>query len=94
MKKQWKLYSYFMIVLFSVAMVANCINTNFFFGHENFTIEKLSLNFACLIITDVSLVVLHFVFILENKTPSRWWQIFLTVSNVALAIANITLLID
>jgi len=83
-----------MIALFLVAMIANIINTNFFYGHENSTIQKLSFNFASLIILDISLVVLHYVFIVENKTPSRWWQIFLTIANVFVAIANIILLID
>jgi len=92
MKKQWKLYCYFMIVLFLVAMIANGVNANFFWGHNNVVIQKLSFNFASLVVLDLSLVVLHYIFIAENKTPSRWWQVFLTVANVAVAIANITLL--
>ena len=94
MKKQWKLYCYFMIVIFLVAMVANGVNANFFYGHENLTIQKLSFNFASLVVLDISLIVLHFVFIIEQKTPSRWWQIFLTIANVLVAFANIILLID
>ena len=93
MNKYWKLYCYFMIVLFLVAMAVNVINANFFWGHNNVVIQKLSFNFASLVVLDLSLVVLHYIFVVENKTPSRWWQVFLTVANVAVAIANITLLI-
>ena len=92
MNKYWKTYCYFMIALFLVAMIANGFNANFFWGHDNYTIQKLSLNFSSLTVLDISLVVLHYIFIKENKTPSRWWQIFLTVANVAVAVANITLL--
>ena len=93
MKKSWKTYCYFMIALFSVAMVANFFNADFFWGHQNFTIQVLSVNFFLFSILDISLIVLHYIFIKENKTPSRWWQVFLTIANVAVAIANITLLI-
>ena len=93
MKKYWKYYCYFMIVLFLVAMVANVINTSFFYGHGNLTIQKLSFNFASLTLLDLSLIVLHYIFVVENKTPSRWWQIFLTIANVLVAFGNITLLI-
>ena len=93
MNKYWKYYCYFMIILFAIAMVANMVNARFFYGHNDITILKLSLNFATFIILDISLIVLHFIFVLENKTPSRWWQIFLTVANVLVAFANITLLI-
>ena len=93
MKKYWEIYCYGMIILFLVAMVANGFNAKFFYGHDNVTIQKLSVNFATLILLDMSLVVLHFIFILESKTPSRWWQIFLTIANVVVAFANISLLI-
>ena len=93
MNKSWRYYCYFMITLFFVAIFANLFNANFFWGHQNQVIQKLSINFFLLSILDLSLVVLHYIFIVESKTPSRWWQVFVTGANVAVAVANITLLI-
>ena len=92
MKKHNKVYSFFMMLLFTVAALANIINADFFSGHGEGTIQKISYNFSAIILLDFALIWLHYDFYKKNKRPKTPLQIFLTFATVILALLNITLL--